>query len=116
RQAAERPVPVEPELFQLLQAARGWTEETEGAFDLTSGPLIRLWGAALRAGTLPLDEEIAAARGRVGMQFVQLDAASRTVRFLRPGMELHFGAMGKGYALGRAGAHLRRLGVGGAFL
>ncbi len=100
--AADGPVPVDPRLFALLARARRLSEETGGAFDITVAPLVRCWGFMGAGGSVPSEEEIAAARARVGMSHVLLDEESFTVRFDRPGMMLDLGAIGKGYAVDRA--------------
>jgi thiamine biosynthesis lipoprotein len=103
RLAAVRPVPVEAGLFALLQLCERLAADTGGAFDPTSGPLIKAWGFFRRQGRVPADDEIAAARDRVGiLRFVELDVERRTVRFRRAGVEVNFGSIGKGYALDRA--------------
>jgi FAD:protein FMN transferase len=97
--AAEGPVEVEPWLFELLQQAMQLHEETGGAYDITSAPLWEAWGFARRAGKIPSDADLAAARSLVGGHLVELDAARRTVRFGKPGVRLNLGSIGKGYAL-----------------
>jgi thiamine biosynthesis lipoprotein len=106
RQAAARPVAVEPRLFAILQLAERLYRETDGAFDITSGPLSEVWGFSRRQGRLPSDAEIAGALERVGMEGVVLDAANRTVSFRRPGVTLHLNCVGKGYALDRMAEQL----------
>jgi FAD:protein FMN transferase len=111
-QAAGRgPAAVDEALFGLLRLCREMHARTGGAFDVTTTPLSRCWGFLRREGRLPSLEEIATARERVGMDKVELDERARTVRFLRPGMELNLGSIGKGYALGVVAARLRRQGV-----
>jgi thiamine biosynthesis lipoprotein len=116
REAAGGPVPVSDMLFCVLQRCREVYEAVEGAFDPTAGPLSRCWGFQQREGRLPDDTEIAAALDVVGLDKVDLDADGRTVRFLRQGMALNFGGIGKGYALDRAAALLRERGVPRALL
>jgi thiamine biosynthesis lipoprotein len=99
--AHQDPVPVEPRLFELLKRCASWSEATEGAFDVTAGPLVRAWGFLRREGRLPTAEEIAAARGKVGMHHVTLQSVDRTVQFDQPGLEINFGSVGKGYTLDR---------------
>lgn len=99
--AADGPVEVEAQLFSLLEQADRISRATGGAFDITSTPLSRVWGFLRREGRRPTDEEISAARERVGFDGVQLNATGRTVRFLRPGLEINLNAIGKGYALDR---------------
>src|SRR6187431_2476295 len=70
RRAAEAPAAVEPRLFQLFRQAQQLHEATDGALDITSGPLSEAWGFSRREGRIPSDEQVAEARGRVGMQHV----------------------------------------------
>ena len=102
RLAPHAPVPVEPQLFQLLLRAVEIYRDTHGAFDITSGPLSRAWGFFRRAGKFPAAEEIAAALASVGSHWLQLDEASGTIRFQLPTLEINLNAIGKGYALDRA--------------
>ena len=108
RNAAYRPVQIEPNLFELLQLCRTLYRETDGAFDVTSGPLSRCWGFTRREGRIPEAEEIDAARSCVGTEKLALDRASREIRFERDGLEINLGSIGKGYALDRAAAKMRR--------
>jgi thiamine biosynthesis lipoprotein len=108
REAAQRPVVVEERLFALLDRAKRLSLETRGAFDITMGPLIKAWGFFRREGRVPSDEERLAARARVGMQHVLLEQETRTIRYVRPGMEMNLGSIGKGYALDRAAKLLRQ--------
>jgi FAD:protein FMN transferase len=102
RDAAQRPVPLSPELFDLLSACLKYSVESDGAFDITVGPLMRVWGFTNGEGALPRPADVSAARERVGYRHVHLDRASRTVRFDRSGVELDPGGIGKGYAVDRA--------------
>ena len=105
-------MPVEPRLFAILQLAQQLYRDTDGALDITSGPLSEMWGFSRRQGRLPSDVEIAAALERVGMDDVVLDAANQTVAFRRPGVTLHLNSIGKGYALDRMAELLDADGVG----
>lgn len=114
--AVREAVRVTPELFALLQHAQQLHAETDGAFDITVAPLVRCWGFMGASGKMPTPEAVAAAREKVGMQYVQLNAAERTVRFARDGVMLDLGAIGKGYALGQAAEILRAAGVTSALI
>ena len=105
--AATLPVSVEEGLFGLLEQSARLTRDTEGAFDVTAGALIKAWGFFCGPRRVPQPEVLQQARDRAGMGHVTLDAAPRTVFFQRPGLEINFGAIGKGYALDRAAALLR---------
>ncbi|QDU59334.1 Thiamine biosynthesis lipoprotein ApbE precursor [Planctomycetes bacterium Pan216] len=114
--AAETPVVVEERLFELLARCRALSLQTGGAFDITSGPLIKAWGFYRREGHLPTPDELREARARVGIDKVRFDPRAKTVRFTKPGIELNLGAIGKGYALDRVGEYLREQEFGAALL
>lgn len=101
RDAASRPVRVEPRLFAVFQLAERLHHETGGALDITSGPLSETWGFSRRQGRLPSDDSIAMALKLVGMRHVALDAAQQTIAFRQPGVSVHLNCVGKGYALDR---------------
>lgn len=109
--AAREAVRVTPELFSLLRLARQLHAETQGAFDITIAPLVRCWGFMNANGRMPSPAAVAIARAAVGMQHVRFDEANSTVRFVRDGVMLDLGAIGKGYAVGKAAEILRDSGV-----
>jgi len=111
RTAAEGPVGVSAELFDLLSACLEYSRRSGGAFDITIGPLMKVWGFYKGEGVLPGAAAVSTARQNVGYRHVQLDAAHRTVRFDRPGIEIDPGGIGKGYAVDRMVAVLERHGV-----
>jgi thiamine biosynthesis lipoprotein len=111
RRAAEGPVVVEARLFALIQLAVRLHRETEGAFDITSGPLSKVWGFYRREGAIPAAEALQDSLERVGTQWLELDEQAQTVRFLKRGVEINFNALGKGYALDRAAERLRDAGA-----
>ena len=114
--AADGWQPVDADIFSLLVAARALHERTGGAFDMAAGSLVRTWGFLRRQGRTPTAEELAQARARAGMQFVELDTASSRVRFTRPGVELNPGAIGKGWAIDRVMERLHDCGVTSALV
>lgn len=114
--AAHEPVRVSPEVFRLLEGALELGRATDGAFDITVGPLMRCWGLNRQTGRVPDAEELAKVRQRVGTNLVQLNPENMTVRFDRPGVSLDLGAMGKGYAIDHAVELLREAGVTNAFI
>jgi thiamine biosynthesis lipoprotein len=100
--AAHHPVHVETNLFALLTQAERIHRDTQGAFDISVGALIKTWGFFRRAGRVPSAEERAAVSERIGMQHVVLDPQRQTVFFQRQGVEINLGSIGKGHALDRA--------------
>jgi thiamine biosynthesis lipoprotein len=111
RLAGGTPLKVSPELFELLAAAVEYSRQSQGAFDISVGPLMKVWGFYKGSGHLPHSAEVAAALTRVGYRHIHLDAAAGTVWFDRPGMELDPGGIGKGYAVDRMVEVLKRYGV-----
>ncbi len=92
------PVRVSDELFAMLAVCERISRATDGAFDATIGPAVRLWREARRTGELPSEAEIEQARESIGWESVRLDARARTVTLLKRGMLLDFGGIGKGHA------------------
>lgn len=109
--AADGWQPVAADLFALLLQARELHERTAGAFDMAAGSLVRIWGFLRRQGRTPSADELAQARAAAGMRWVELDEAGSRVRFIRPGVELNPGAIGKGWAIDRVMERLRDAGV-----
>jgi thiamine biosynthesis lipoprotein len=116
RNAAERPVKVTPELFELLTKCLEYSRASEGTFDITVGPLMKVWGFYKGTGRLPGKDEVARALEKVGYRKVILDAATRSVRFARPGVELDPGGIGKGYAVDQMVGVLKENGIGSALV
>ena len=101
---------VSRELWDVLLVAQRVAEASNGAFDVTVGPLSRLWRWSMRRGILPAQDELISARSRVGYRFMQLDSARQAVWLTKPGMRLDLGGIGKGYAADVALALLDSLG------
>jgi len=116
RDAARRAVIVEPALFALIQDSLRYSRETDGAFDITVGPLMRAWGFFRGQGRVPTHAELAEVLERIGYRHVHLDAERREVRFDREGVELDLGGIAKGYAVDRAVEILRENGVTAALV
>ena len=116
RRAAERPVRVSAELFQLLSACVEYSRQSEGAFDISVGPLMKVWGFYKGSGHLPQAAEVRRALATVGYRNILLDPAGRTVRFAREGVELDPGGIGKGYAVDRMVDILRKDGIASALV
>ncbi len=116
REAAERPVKVSGELFRLLEACMEYSRLSDGAFDITVGPLLKVWGFYRGTGRLPHRAEIRSALARVGYRKVKLDPENQTVRFTREGVEMDPGGIGKGYAVDRMVHVLRTDGIQSALI
>jgi len=114
--AANAPVKVDPRLFAFLKRAQELSAMTDGAFDMTVGPLMRVWKLAgvsdSEAGAVPSDDAVKEALELVGMNRVmELNDAAQSIHFTREGVWLDPGAIGKGYALELAAKLLREMGI-----
>jgi len=116
RLAAQQAVTTDPEMFALLETAQAHGRRSDGAFDVTVGPLMRAWGFFRGEGRYPTNEELRRARQIVGQDKMQLESARRTVRFAVTGVELDLGAIGKGYAVDRVVKVLSESGVEAALV
>jgi thiamine biosynthesis lipoprotein len=114
--AVLRPVPIGHDLFEVLNAAQRLAHETNGAFDVTQGPVIRLWRDARRTGRIPDAQSLRDAADRSGFHHLHLDANARTATFDISGMALDVGAIGKGYAASEALEAITKLGVRSALV
>jgi thiamine biosynthesis lipoprotein len=116
REAAAGPVAVPPELYDFIEESLRYARESDGAFDITVGPLMKAWGFFRSGGRVPGEAELAEVLAKVGHRHVQLDPKARTIRFDREGVELDLGGIAKGYAVDRVAALLRRQGVEAALI
>ena len=102
KSAVGEPVKVSDDLFFVLFQAEQLAKASDGAFDVTIGPVVQLWRHARRTQELPDQKELAAALARVGYKNVELDPARQTVKLLTPGVQLDLGGIAKGYAADEA--------------
>jgi thiamine biosynthesis lipoprotein len=104
-------VPVSPELWKVLEHAQRVSQQSEGAFDVTVGPVVRLWRRARRQKELPAPQALRKALDVVGYKNIKLDAGHRTVELLKKGMQIDLGGIAKGYVMDEALAVLQRHGI-----
>jgi thiamine biosynthesis lipoprotein len=109
REAHAGPVPVSTEMFDLLTRAQAFSRFSDGAFDITFASVGDLYD--YRAGVAPDDAAVDAARAAVGWWQLELDPASRSVRFAREGMRIDLGGFAKGHAVDRAARLVAGLGI-----
>lgn len=103
RQAYPEKLPVHKEIILLLQKTIPLMEKTNGAFDITIEPLTKIWALRERHLTaLPLEEAVERARSKVNYKELEFSTSTNMFRFLKAGMGLDTGGVGKGYALDRA--------------
>ncbi len=103
---------VSSDIAELLKIALDVHQRTDGCFDITANSLSEAWGFARRQGRMPTREQIQAALDHVGTQHLELDAETRSLRYLRSGLKVNSGGIGKGYALDQAADFFRRREIG----
>jgi len=109
---AGQPLVISKEMAELLRNSLNYSRQSEGGFDITVGPLMKVWGFYRGSGKLPSSSAVDQSRKFVGYQNIELDLDGPSVRFRRSGVELDPGGIGKGYAVDRMAATLRRAGLG----
>lgn len=107
----DRWVPVSTDLWNVLERAQALAQRTDGAFDVTVGPLVNLWRRARRKQELPSQELITEMKARVGWKNLQLDPTTKSAKLLVPEMRLDVAAIAKGYAIDAAVKVLRARGL-----
>jgi thiamine biosynthesis lipoprotein len=107
-EAGGRPVAVHGDLLDVLEEARRYAELSEGAFDPTIGPLVRLWGIGGDKPRVPAGEEIRQALALVDWRDLVIDRGAGTAFLRRRGQALDLGAIAKGYAADQAAAIVSR--------
>ena len=91
-----------PEVYDLLWLAKKIHTQTNHAFDVTTGPLIKAWGFLQKKGRTPSPEKLAEAIACSGMRNIQFHEHEHKIRFDRPEVEINLGAIGKGWAIDKA--------------
>ena len=91
-----------PEVYDLLWLAKKLHAQTNYAFDVTAGPLIKAWGFLQKKGRTPSPEKLAEALACSGMRNIQFHEHEHKIRFDRPEVEINLGAIGKGWAIDKA--------------
>jgi thiamine biosynthesis lipoprotein len=115
RSSRGRPSTVDPALYDVLGRSLEISRRSGGSFDVTIGPLVRIWQAAQDDGRVPSAETIAKARRCVGYEKVQLAGPDR-VRLDSDCLSIDFGGIGKGYAVERAMRLLEGAGIAHAVI
>lgn len=99
---------VDEETYEVLRFAKQCWEASEGCFDITSGVLRRVWD--FKSGRVPTQKEIDGVRARIGSQWLELSEGEgrKSMRWLKEGMEMDLGGVGKEYAADRLHALIKQ--------
>ena len=114
--AVGKPIKVSSMLMELLCTSSQAYKDADGSFDITVGPLSRLWRNARKSQIFPTATAINEARKSIGFNKVQLDSSAQTITFLQPNMQLDMGAIAKGYAADKVLALLKSFGITNALV
>lgn len=91
-------VKVGDDLWKVLRISDEYSRSSDGAFDITVGPIVQLWRWARRNNQPPSPRRLEAAVEAVGHEKIEFDARTQSVRLQQAGMRLDAGGIGKGYA------------------
>jgi thiamine biosynthesis lipoprotein len=109
RDAADRAVPAGPELYDLIVRSLDMSILTRGAFDITYDSVGQHYD--FRRQQRPDQQTIEQELEHINYRLVQTDAATKSIRFLQPGVRINLGGIAKGYAVERGASVLRKLGI-----
>ena len=91
------PVSLSPAMYDILIQSKKAYELSEGAFDITMGPLSKLWRKARRQNQFPTDSTVRSIQNLIGFNKLVFDTSNKTVRLTQPGMQLDLGGIAQGY-------------------
>jgi thiamine biosynthesis lipoprotein len=93
------PIGVSSDLFRVLRTSEEISRLSDGVFDITIGPLTRLWRHAFKTGIFPREEDVSEAKNRVNYMSIQLNEPGNFVTLTEPALLLDVGGIAKGYAV-----------------
>lgn len=116
KNAGIAPVKADPEVIAVIEKAIEVAKTTDGAFDPTVGPLVRLWGVGGKDANVPDSKKVQDAMPEVGYGKVEVDRDAGTVFIKKKGMSIDLGAIAKGYAADLAVNALQESGIKGGIV
>ncbi len=102
---------VSPETYSIIKKAKEFWLISDGAFDITVGPLLDLWGWTDKQFTVPKEQDIKNILTKIGSDKIILNKKDTVVKFMVPGMKIDLGAIAKGFAVDCAVDKLRKAGI-----
>ena len=127
RNASAEPAACNKELVGVIEQSLQYSNITDGAFDITIGPLMKEWGFFKKKGRIPGKEELESALESVSYKNIIIEEKTikslatklvtvKTVFFKNPGTQIDLGGIGKGYAVDRAISVLKQNGISSALI
>ncbi|MEM8899014.1 MAG: FAD:protein FMN transferase [Bacteroidota bacterium] len=93
---------ISPDLLEMLTQSLNYSQQSKGDFDITVGPLVRLWRKSVREAKLPDKKRLKKVKQSVGHQHILIQAEQSLAKLEQPGMRIDFGGIAKGYAVDEA--------------
>src|SRR5215470_8819217 len=115
RDAHFRSIRISADLYKVIEQSLRYSRLSKGEFDVSVGPVVDLWKAAMQGGPMPTEEERAKALSCVGYQKIKLTPPDQ-IEFRSPCIRLDLGSIGKGYAVDRVAEILRASGIERAYI
>jgi len=109
-------IKVSDPLWEVLTTSQELFLQSEGAFDITIGPLSKLWRRAIRRQEFPKPSDIKSARGLVGSSWMSFDQETRSVKLAKTHMRIDLGGIAKGYTIRHLFEELKKLGISQAIV
>lgn len=114
--AGKEPVKVSEDTYNIVKKGLDYSQKSNGSFDVSIGPLVKLWSIGLPEAKVPTNEEIQATLPLVEYTKVKLNDENQTIYLEEPGMMLDLGAVAKGYTADQIAEVLRQEGVESAII
>lgn len=109
-------VKVHPEIIKMLNTALKYSKLSDGAFDITVGPLIKLWGIGTESERLPSDAEIKAKLPLVGYKNISINEQDSSVKLMKEGMAIDLGGIAKGFTADEIVKVFKKYGIKNALI
>jgi thiamine biosynthesis lipoprotein len=107
----EKHTQVSEDLYRVLLKSKEFCTQSNGAFDITVSPIVKLWRRAKRLRAMPEKELLEKAKALVGDSFWEIDTETKTVRILKEGIRFDLGGIAKGDAIDQAVLTLQEHGI-----
>jgi len=112
----DRYIEVSQPLFDILQKSMEAAKMSNGAYDITIGPVVKLWRIARKTKMFPEKDAVKSALAKTGYQYLHLDSVHHSVWLEKPGMKLDVGGLGKGFVAAAAFEVLKQYGFNCAMI
>jgi thiamine biosynthesis lipoprotein len=114
--AGKEYIKVHPEIIKMIKTATKYSELSNGAFDITGGPMIKLWGIGTNNARVPTNEEIKSNLPLVGYKNISIDETDNSIKLLKEGMSIDLGGIAKGFTADEVIKVLKKYGVTNALI